>query len=410
MKKYIFIILALTPLLANAYNLKVDGIYYNIKKVDGKSVAVVTFGDWEPMEEESSNDRYSGDIVIPETIVDHGFEFVVTQIGEFAFAGSVNLKSIILPQCLQAIKHSSFSGCERLTTIEIPNTVTTIEELAFYDCTLLESVTFGETLQSIGIWAFAHCERLKDVKFPQSLIKIGEFAFGECYGLGSIVIPNSVSSIDHNPFASCSNLKSIKVEIGNPVYDSRDECNAIIETLSNKLICGCQSTTIPNSVTIIGDQAFWGCEGLKSLSLPNSIEKVEDCAFGWCKGLRTLTIPNSVTQIGYSAFSCINLNLIISEIKNPFEIGKNTFHDNAFMNATLKVPTGTKSIYESTNYWNLFQNIVDDGSSSIEEIKASNIPHDVYDLHGKMVRQNARTVDEFPKGVYIVEEKKVFIK
>lgn len=126
---------------------------------------------------------------------------------------------------------------------------------------------------------------------------IGVKAFFGSKALTSVTIPNSVTYIGENaPFQYCPELISIKVESGNTKYDSRDNCNAIIETSSNTLIGGCKKTFIPNSVTSIGDYAFYGCSGLTSV-----------------------TIPNSVTSIGERAFyDCSGLATIVSEIKNAF--------------------------------------------------------------------------------------------
>ena len=130
-----------------------------------------------------------------------------------------------------------------------------------------------------------------------SVTSIDTFAFSSCSGLTSVTIPNSVTSIGTSAFNSCS-LTSIIVESGNTVYDSRGNCNAIIETSTNELIAGCMNTVIPNSVTSIGDHAFSGCSGLNSVTIPNSVTSIGIAAFSSCSGLNSVTIPNSVTSIG----------------------------------------------------------------------------------------------------------------
>jgi len=118
-----------------------------------------------------------------------------------------------------------------------------------------------------------------------------------------VTIPNSVKSIGSNAFSLCNGLTSLAVEDGNAVYDSRDNCNAIIKTGDNELILGCQNTIIPNSVTSIGLGAFSQCSGLTSVTIPNSVTSIGSNAFEDCSGLTSVTIPGSVISIGNGAFS-----------------------------------------------------------------------------------------------------------
>lgn len=140
-----------------------------------------------------------------------------------------------------------------------------------------------------------------------SVVSIGDYAFYGCTGLTSVSIPKSIGftrfgSIGKAAFYGCTNLSSIIVDEANIRYDSRDNCNAIIETASNSLIVGCKKTIIPNSVTLIGDYAFSGSASLTSVTLPNSVTSIGDYAFYGCNGLSSVTIPNSVTCIGSYTF------------------------------------------------------------------------------------------------------------
>ena len=169
-----------------------------------------------------------------------------------------------------------------------------------------ESVNYNNVIYSvtsIGDKAFEKCSDLTSITIPNSVTSIGQSAFSGCYGLTSITIPKNVTSIGQGAFSSNNNLISIKVESGNITYDSRNNCNAIIETVNNELLCGCKNTVIPNSVTSIGDLAFSGCSGLTSITIPNSVTSIGDMAFSGCSGLTSITIPNSVTSIGYGAFT-----------------------------------------------------------------------------------------------------------
>ena len=137
-----------------------------------------------------------------------------------------------------------------------------------------------------------------------SVTSIGNSAFSYCNGLTSVTIPNSVTSINYWAFDGCSGLTSIVVDGDNYKYDSRDNCNAIIESESNTLITGCKNTVIPNSVMTIGSGAFYGCTGLTSVTIPNSVTSIDYLAFGE-SGLKTLIIDDGeqilemITYVNY---------------------------------------------------------------------------------------------------------------
>ena len=134
------------------------------------------------------------------------------------------------------------------------------------------------------------------------MTSIGSSAFSGCRSLTSVIIPNSVTSIGEAAFSNCISLTSIEVEAGNTKYDSRNNCKAIIETATNTLVAGCKNTTIPNSVTSIGDYAFMDCSGLTEVTIPNSVTSIGEYAFEDCYGLASIDIPNSVMSIGEYAF------------------------------------------------------------------------------------------------------------
>ena len=236
----------------------------------------------------------------------------------------------------------------------------------------------------------------QSTSIPSSVTGFGKKAFIGCTNLKSITISSNVTSIEDLVFQGCDSLMNITVEDGNKVYDSRNDCNAIIETASNKLIAGCQNTVIPSSVTKIGTSAFASITSLKSITIPEGVTDIGNSAFQECTGLTTITIPSSMTSIDdWSFYGCKNLSSIISKIEDPFEISSWNFkyYSEETWNfetipATLYVPIGTKKKYEATPAWNLLQNIEEMGLEPIEEGETVDFADDIdenTDLDGKVV-------------------------
>ena len=189
-----------------------------------------------------------------------------------------------------------------ISAVVIGNDVTSIGSQAFYNCYNLTNVTIPNSVITIGTEAFRGCTGLTSITIGNGVTSIGYSAFEGCDGLTNIEIPASVTSIVNSAFHYCRGLTSIVVDEENSVYDSREGCNAIIETATNALVLGCKNTIIPNSVTVINDYAFSGCDGLTEITIPNSVTSIGGYAFLGCTGLTEITIPNSVTSIGGYAF------------------------------------------------------------------------------------------------------------
>lgn len=219
------------------------------------------------------------------------------------------------------------------------------------DLTIPSTVTNNGTtysVTSIGESAFRYCSGLTSVTIPNTVTSIGSSAFSYCSGLTSVTIPNAVTSIGSGAFYNCSGLTAIIVESDNTVYDSRNNCNAIIETATNTLLLGCENTTIPNAVTSIGSAAFYNCSGLTSITIPNSVTTIESHAFYGCSGLNgTLIIPNAVTSIGKYVFTgCTGLTSVT--IGNSVtSIGESAFCGCTGLTGALNIPSSVTSIGSS---------------------------------------------------------------
>lgn len=193
---------------------------------------------------------------------------------------------------------------------------------------------------------------------------INRQAFDFCEKLTSVIIPKSIKNFEGGAsFSGCKSLTSIIVDKDNPYYDSRNNCNAIIETSSNKLISGCKTTIIPENVKIIGYLAFWKHD-IINITIPNSVTTIEKDAFRDCSSIISITIPESVDYIYDSAFrGCSSLNSVTINKRNPISIKANVFYQNSnsteFTNATLYVPYGCKRKYQQADGWKNFKSIIE---------------------------------------------------
>ena len=330
LKSFMLGMMLLVTASASAYDFTVDGKYYNILDLQGLTCEI-THGD----------EKYTGDIVIPEYVEYDGNTLTVVSIGDSAFARCDSLTSVVIPNSVTKIGDSAFWSCKGLTSIDIPNSVTVIGDYAFsfafvYDH--LTSIVIPNSVTVIGAGAF-NASSLASIEIPNSVTEIGDGAFAGCSYLTSVVIPNSVTEISPAMFFYCDGLKS--VEIGNSVT-----------VIGDSAFEGCISLTnivIPNSVTEIGDIAFADCTGLKSveigisvteiglnafsrcisltnIDIPNSVEYIWDGAFEGCSSLTNISIPNSVEFIGSRAFNgCTGLkNLVVEDGRETLDVGFNS--------------------------------------------------------------------------------------
>ena len=355
---------------ANAHDFEVDGIYYNIISASDLTAAVTYKGN---SYDEISNE-YSGEVIIPETVVYKSKVLKVTSIAHRAFRDCNELTSIEIPNSVAFIGFYAFKGCNSLTSVNIkdiaawckididyesgvgghyesnplyyannlylngekvtelviPNSVTCIRGATFYGCTSLTSVTFGNNLTRIEQAAFSDCSGLTSIEIPNTMSNIEESTFSYCSGLTSVMIPNNITSIGDYAFSGCSALTCL--EIPNSVTS--------IGVAAFKYCSGLTSVTIGNSVTSIGKSAFSNCSGLKKAEF--NCSEIQD----WFSesSIEEIVIGNSVTSIGnYAFYGCTSLKkLRIEDGTETLSLGYisiyngNTSYRGVFCNCPLE--------------------------------------------------------------------------
>ena len=323
MKKLLFVLVMWMPLMAFSA-VEINGLYYELD----------SYTQTAKVSRDTPGTYYGRvEIIIPSSVTYNGVDYSVTGIGAWAFDNAVNMISLTIPE-----------------------SVTYIEEHAFFNCSSLSSITI-----------------------PGKVHSIYDNAFESCSKLTSIIIPKSVTYIGNSLFQNCDALESIVVEEGNPKYDSRNNCNAIIE--GTRLMVGCKNTIIPNGVNIIWPSAFMYCKGIVSLNIPNGVQEIGSNAFYMCKDLSSITLPIGLETIRRAAFAecyklesvtipsgvatiemyafggCRNLKTVTSLLDDPITISDDVFSVEG--DAILYVPKGSKSKYAKASGWNKFNTIIE---------------------------------------------------
>lgn len=277
------------------------------------------------------NDQEITELVIPDGVTeikDYAFYFCteftsvtipdcVTSIGNYAFGYCSKMTSITIGESVTSIGAGAITDCRSLTTVKIPDSVVDLGDGVFQRCKSLTSVIIGNSVKRLGTFLFYSCDKMKSVTIGNSVTDIVSNSFSYCTGLLTLTIPRSVSYIDRLAFDDCYRLTSIDVVSDNPYFDSRNNCNAIIQTSTNTLVKGCKNTVIPNTVEVIGDAAFTQVS-VDSMPIPNSVKKIGWIAFWLCSSLKKIHLPSSVTFIEHSAFNgCTGVTSMTVDPDNP---------------------------------------------------------------------------------------------
>ena len=305
-----------TPLMAQQYDydFQVGQLFYKITDTTNHKVAVV-----------SGNNKPTGAISIPATVVNGGNTYSVTSIGERVFSSCSGLTSINIPSSVTSIGESAFAGCSGLTAINIPNSVMSIGRYAFYECKGLTSINIPSGVTKIENGTFLGCQRLTSINIPNSVTSIGEWAFAGCSRLYSINIPSRITKIENGTFSGCSRLTAIN---------------------------------LPSALDSIGSKEF---------------DSYDKGVFENCTGLTSINIPNSVTSIGGEAFrNCRGLTSVAVSWQTPLAINNSVFEGVTLNNVKLIVPRGKKAVYRAAEVWEEFNPIVEDADYTITYSQPAN--------------------------------------
>ena len=284
-----------------------------------------------------------------------------------------------LPASIKSIPDNAFRNT-KIKNLKIPY-VTSIGKEAFSGCDSLKSITIPTGVTSIEYFTFNGCSSLTSINIPNNVTSVGEYAFNGCSSLTSVTIGNGLDSLDQKIFADCNALNSITVTSGNPTYDSRDNCNAIIEKSTNTLIAGCKNTVIPNSVTSIGKYAFYYSTSLTSINIPNSVTSIGDYAFCGCTSLTSINLPNSVTSIGDDAFRDCPILASFTIPNSVTSISDETFYG----------CTGLKSV----TIPNSVTSIGGDAFQNCSSLTSVTIPNSVTSIGGDAFRGCTEIIDVY---------------
>lgn len=328
----------------------------------------------------------------------------VITIGNYAFKGNNELDSIYIPDGVENINTGAFSGCFNLRNIQLPKSLQHMGTNIFEGCESLHSLFIPKNVRNIEFNPLADCRYLSEIIvdkdnplfdsrnncnaiikteknelisgcsttiIPNNVVRIGSNAFSGISELTHITIPENVTKISGGAFKGCPALISIQVDKNNKVYDSRNGCNAIIESATHTLVCGCGGTIIPENIKVIGPQAFNGMTTPQNVSIPKSVTRIEWFAFEYCPTIQQVIIPGTIRYIGKSAFQCCrNLKKVIIENGELENIVYETFYGCSNLES-VTLPENLKTIMDGAfAHCNNLENIVMPSTQTVIEPRA----------------------------------------
>mgnify|MGYP002532915277 CR=1 FL=1 len=255
--------------------------------------------------------KYAGsdtDVIVPSEIDGHRVAAL-----EKTFSGNKNIKSVTIPESVEAIGEDTFYNCTALESVQIGENVKGIGEYAFGKCTALKEITLPQSVEYIGKKAFYNCSALTDVTVNGNVSRVKEETFSGCSALKSVnFAANCVERIDKNAFTGCKELSEISgldslKELGTDVFTdtawlAAKKQESPLVTAGYVLIDGKnyaeEDLTIPDGIVMIADKAFKGNTNIKSLTLPQSVERIGDMAFTLCENLSNISVPESLGDFG----------------------------------------------------------------------------------------------------------------